>query len=150
MTLGRGRDGVHKGRNICRCDRSGQVWEHAPEQRIAASTFRRYSRGLRPAIPQADARPIPISLRCRSTCCNHEARGQPIGLSTHETPSLRESGEQDQRQENEPHVHTAGDDTHGLCRKQISFESLSATTRWTQSPTSKSHGFSEETLYQRN
>ena len=30
--------------------------------------------------PQADARPIPIPLRCRSTCCNHEARGQPIGL----------------------------------------------------------------------
>ena len=27
--------------------RSGQVWEHAPEQRVAASTFRRYSRGLR-------------------------------------------------------------------------------------------------------
>ena len=25
--------------------RSGQVWEHAPEQRVAACTFRRYSRG---------------------------------------------------------------------------------------------------------
>ena len=27
--------------------RSGQVWEHAPEQRVAASTFHQYSRGLR-------------------------------------------------------------------------------------------------------
>ena len=38
------------------------------------------SSSLRLAIPQADAWPIPISLRCRSTCCNHEARCQPIGL----------------------------------------------------------------------
>ena len=29
----------------------------------------------------------------------------PLASSTHETPSLKESGEQDQRQENEPHVH---------------------------------------------
>ena len=36
----------------------------------------------------------------------------PLASSTHETPSLRESGEQDQRQENEPHVHTAATDAH--------------------------------------
>ena len=44
--------------------RSGQVWEHAPEQRVAASTFRQSSRDLRLAITQADSWPIPISLRC--------------------------------------------------------------------------------------
>ena len=69
--------------------RSGQVWEHVPEQSITASTFRRYSRGHRLAIPQADAWPIPISLRCRPTCCNHEARGRPIGL-LHSRGSLAE------------------------------------------------------------
>ena len=37
--------------------RSGQVWGHTPEQRIAASTLQRYSFGLRLAIAQADARP---------------------------------------------------------------------------------------------
>jgi len=60
--------------------RSSQAWEHAPDQRVAASTFRRNSRSLRLAIHQADAWPIPISLRCWSTCCNHETRGRPIGL----------------------------------------------------------------------
>ena len=40
---------------------SGQVWG---EQRVAASTLRRYSFGLHLAIAQADARPVmPISLR---------------------------------------------------------------------------------------
>ena len=38
----------------------------------------------------------------------------PLASSTHKTPSLTESGEQDQRQENEPHVHTAAADAHGL------------------------------------
>ena len=36
---------------------SGQVWEYTLEQRVAASTWRRYSLGLRLAIAQADARP---------------------------------------------------------------------------------------------
>ena len=53
----------------------------------------------------------------------------PLASSIHEAPSVRESGEQDQRQENESHVHTAAADAHGLCREQISFESLSATAR---------------------
>ena len=35
-----------------------QVWEHTPEQRVAASTLRRYSFVLRLAIAQADARPV--------------------------------------------------------------------------------------------
>ena len=44
--------------------RSGQVWGHTPEQRVAASTSRRYSFGLRLAIAQADARPaMPASFR---------------------------------------------------------------------------------------
>ena len=68
---------------------SGQIWEHTPEQRVAASTFHRYSRGFRLVIPQADAWPNPISLRYRSTCCNHEARGRPIGL-LHPRDSLAE------------------------------------------------------------
>ena len=38
--------------------RSGQVWGHTPEQRVAASTLRRYFSGLRLAIAQADARPV--------------------------------------------------------------------------------------------
>ena len=44
-----------------------------PEQHVAAFTFRRHFRGLHLAIAQADVWPIPISLRCQSTCCNHEA-----------------------------------------------------------------------------
>ena len=40
----------------------------------------------------------------------------PLASSTHETPSLRESCEQDQHQENEPHVHMAATDAQGLCR----------------------------------
>ena len=50
----------------------------------------------------------------------------PLASYTHEAPSLRESVEQDQHKENEPHVHTAAADAHGRCRYQISFESLSA------------------------
>ena len=36
----------------------------------------------------------------------------PLASSTYEAPSLKESGEQDQRQENEPHVHTAASMIH--------------------------------------
>ena len=44
--------------------KSGQVWRRTPEQRVAASTLRRYTLGLRLAIAQADTRPVmPISLR---------------------------------------------------------------------------------------
>jgi len=40
----------------------------------------------------------------------------PFASSSHEAPSLRESGEHAQRQENEPHVHTAATNAHRLCR----------------------------------
>ena len=47
--------------------RSGQfsqAWRHTPEQRVAASTLRRHSFGLRLTIAQADARPArPASFR---------------------------------------------------------------------------------------
>ena len=36
--------------------RSGQIWGHKPEQRVAAATLRRYSFGLCLAIAQTDAR----------------------------------------------------------------------------------------------
>ena len=39
----------------------------------------------------------------------------PLVSYTHEAPLLRESGEQDQRQENEPYVHTALADAQRLC-----------------------------------
>ena len=43
---------------------TGHVWEHTPEQRIAASTLRRHFLGLRLAIAQAEAKPvIPVSFR---------------------------------------------------------------------------------------
>ena len=44
--------------NISRQVRSGQVWGHTPEQRVATSTLRRYSFVLRLAITQVDARPV--------------------------------------------------------------------------------------------
>ena len=60
---------------------SGQVWGHTPEQRVAASTLRRYYFGLRLAIAQADARPaMPASFRWDSTLRNHEACGRPLGM----------------------------------------------------------------------
>ena len=49
--------------------RSGQVWElysiYTPEQRVAASTSRQYSFGIRLAIAQADAMAaaVPVSFR---------------------------------------------------------------------------------------
>ena len=58
--------------------RSCQVWEHAPKQRVAAPTFRRYSRGLGLPIPQTDA------------------WVGPLASSTRKVPSLRESDKQDQ------------------------------------------------------
>ena len=44
--------------------RTGQVWRHTPDQRVAASTLRRYSFVLRLTIAQADARPdMSVSFR---------------------------------------------------------------------------------------
>ena len=55
-------------------DRSGQVWEHVPEQRVAASTFRRYSRGLRHQQMPADRKPSFTSIRGMAhTLMNHLA-----------------------------------------------------------------------------
>ena len=76
--------------------RSGQVWEHAPEQRIAASTFPRYSRSLHLATPQADDWPIhPHLLEILINLLHHEASCRPMASSTHEAPSMRQCGEQD-------------------------------------------------------
>ena len=36
--------------------RSGQIWGHSPEQRVAASALRRYCFGFRLTIAQADRR----------------------------------------------------------------------------------------------
>ena len=48
--------------------RSGQLWGHTPEQRVAASTLPWYSFGFRLATTQADARPaMPASPRYDST-----------------------------------------------------------------------------------
>ena len=95
------------------CLRSGQVCAYAPEQHVSASIFRRYSRGLHLAIPQTDAWPIPISLRYRSSCCNHGAHCWPVGL-LHSRGSLTKiiwwAGSVSR---NEPHVHTAAAETHG-------------------------------------
>ena len=86
---------------------------------LAVSTFHQYSRGLCLAKPQTNAWlfPIPISLR-RQTAATTRHVVSPLASSTHEAPSQRESGEQDQRQENEPHVHTAAADAHGIWRKK--------------------------------
>ena len=44
--------------------KSGQVWVHTPEQRVAASTLRQYPFGVRLAIAKTDARPaMPIFVR---------------------------------------------------------------------------------------
>ena len=60
---------------------SGQVRRHTPEQRVAASTFRRYSFVLWLAIAQADARPVmPVFFRWDSTWRNHEACGRTFGI----------------------------------------------------------------------
>ena len=73
----------------------------------------------------------------------------PLASSTHEAPSLRESAEQDQPQENEPLVYTAAANAHRLYRYQISSESKQ-TSRWTQSLTGDSQGFSEKTWYRKS
>ena len=53
---------IHTYTHIIHNARSGQVWGHTPQQRVAASTLRRYDFGLRLATAQADAGPaMPIS-----------------------------------------------------------------------------------------
>ena len=41
------------------CSQSVSQWEHAPQQRVAASTFEQYSFSLLMAILQAATQPIP-------------------------------------------------------------------------------------------
>ena len=101
-------------------------------------------------IPQADALPIPTSLDADQLAATTRHVVSPLASSTLEAPSLRQSFEQDQHQENEPHVQADTSDAHGLCKLQIFFDSLSANTRWTQSMTSDSQEFSEETWYRRS
>ena len=110
QSLGRGKDGLRQER-WGREDRSfpntlpgrsGHVWEHAPEQRVA---------------PGASVWPFPRQTLDSSPDEPAATTGHvvsPLASSTHEVPSLRESGEQHQHQENEPHVHTAAADEHRL------------------------------------
>ena len=65
--------------------------------------------------PQAEAWPTPSQDADQPAATTRQVVGQ-LASSTHETPSLRECDEQDQQQENEPHVHTAAADAHGRCR----------------------------------
>ena len=59
--------------------RSGQLLGHTPEQRVAVSTIRQYSFGLRLAIAQADAKPVvPMSFRLDSPGTTTNTRAVPL------------------------------------------------------------------------
>ena len=68
--------------------RSGQVRGHTAEQRVAASTLRRYYFDLRLTIAQADARPaMSISLRKASVCPSpRQTPSPPCPYSSYRTP----------------------------------------------------------------
>ena len=99
-------DGWMDGRQL------GQVWEHAPKQRVTVPL----------SIGTLGAYVSPFPGRCLAHTHLHEMSIKPtatmahavvlVAFSTHETPSLKEFGLLDQRQEIEPHVHTATADTH--------------------------------------
>ena len=70
-------------------------WGHTPEQRVAASTLRRYSIGLRVAIAQADARPV---MRISRGYAPPDATMKPVhALSSWSRPSDLDKKESDGR-----------------------------------------------------
>ena len=56
------------------------MWEHVLKQRVTECTFHQYSRDSVFPSPRQMPGPSQIYLRCRSTCCNHEACDCPVSL----------------------------------------------------------------------
>ena len=66
---------VRKGRTTF--STADQVWGHTPEQRVAASTLRRYYFALRLAIAQAEVGPF-ISVSLKKPPLTHTAKHEGV------------------------------------------------------------------------